>query len=490
MPPVSDRPSSLRAVWAVAATAALLRALAFGGLELYSDEAYYWLWSLRPAFGYYDHPPMVAWFIGLSRLAVPGEVGVRLLFIACGGLAVAFAGLAAREISDDPRAPVWAALLAAAAPLLTITGALALPDAPVEAAYAAGTWLIARARGRRWLWAGVAVGLALLSKFTAALLAPALFLLVAWDGELRQELRTRWPWLGAAVAVALFAPCLAWNASHDWVAIRFQLWHGFRGGGSLRGFLEYLGALLAGAGPVALALGVTALARARTSAERRIAAATLLPLAVTLYSATRGPVEANWGALAFPGLSAAAAAGLARLRPRLARGLVAASVALGVGVAGAYAAEVRHPRLIPPVAPAVERFRGQAEFARQARAAAARACAAMGNPAGCDPSDPLVFTSTYHVASQLAFYAGWRRLGPVHGRPSQLDLWSDVPPHGSAFLFVGPGGPPPEPLRVFRAEGEGEPVTFEVRVEGEVVRTGGVTPFARFLGLRPRPPHR
>jgi hypothetical protein len=109
------------------------------------------------------------------------------------------------------------------------------------------------------------------------------------------------------VAVALFAPCLAWNASHDWVAIRFQLWHGFRGGGSLRGFLEYLGALLAGAGPVALALGVAALARARTSAERRVAAATLIPLAVTLYSATRGPVEANW-ALPF-GLSAAAAAG-------------------------------------------------------------------------------------------------------------------------------------------------------------------------------------
>jgi 4-amino-4-deoxy-L-arabinose transferase-like glycosyltransferase len=484
---VNDRPPSLRAVWAVAAAAALLRALAFGGLELYNDEAYYWLWSLRPAPGYYDHPPMVAWLIGLSRLVLPGELGVRVLFLACGGLAVAFAGLTARELSDDPRAPLWGALLAAASPLLTITGALALPDAPVEAAYAAGTWLLARARGRRWLWAGLAVGLALLSKFTAALLAPALLVLVAWDVELRRELRAPWPWLGATVAVALFLPCLLWNAAHDWVAIRFQLWHGFHGGGSLLGFVEYLGALLAGAGPVALPLGAAALLRAQTSAERRVAAATLLPLAVTLYSATRGPVEANWGALAFPGLAAAAGAGLTRLRPGLARGLVAASVALGVAVAGVYAVEIHQPRLIPPASPAVERFRGRAEFARQARQAAARACASLGSPTGCDPADPYAFTSTYQYASQLAFYAGWRRFGPVHGRPSQFDLWADLPPEGSAFLYVGPGAPPPEPLRVFRSEGQGEPVSFEVRVGGEVIRTGGVTAFARFLGLRLRP---
>ncbi|HEU4384835.1 MAG TPA: glycosyltransferase family 39 protein [Anaeromyxobacteraceae bacterium] len=484
---MNDRPPSLRAVWAVAALAALLRALAFGGLELYTDESYYWLWSQRPALGYYDHPPMVAWLIWLSRQAVPGELGVRLLFLACGGLAVSFAGLAARELSDHPRAPLWAALLAASAPLLTITGALALPDAPVEAAYAAGTWLLARARGRRWAWAGAAVGLALLSKFTAALLAPALLLLVAWDRELRQELRTPWPWLGAGVALALFAPCLAWNAAHDWVAIRFQLWHGFRGGGSLTGFLLYLGALLAGAGPVALALGATALARARTSPERRVAAATLLPLAVTLYSAMRGPVEANWGALTFPGLAAAAGAGLTRLRPALARGLVAGSVAVSVAVAGLYAAEIRRPRLIPPAAPVVERFRGQADFAREARAAAARACSSLGSPAGCDPADPFVFTSTYQVASQLAFYAGWRRFGPAQARPSQLDLWGEAPPAGTAFLFVGPGDPPEAPARLFRAEGEGQPVTFQVQVEGQVVRTGGVTAFARFLGPRFRP---
>ena len=476
------------AVWAVAGAAAVLRAAALGGLELYNDEAYYWLWSLRPAAGYFDHPPMVAWLIGVSRQILPGEVGVRLLFLASGGLAVAFAALTARELSDDPGVPLWAALLAAAAPLLTLTGSLALPDAPVEAGYAAGTWLIARAAGRRWLLAGVAVGLALLSKYSAALLAPALLLLVAWDRELRAELRTPWPWLGAVVAVTLFAPCLLWNAAHDWVSIRFQLWHAFRGGATVRSFLEFLGGQLAGAGPVVAVLGVAFLGRARSPAEKRVAAATLLPLALMVYSALRSPVEANWAALIYPGLAAAAAAQLGRLPPAAGRALLAASVAFGALAAGLYASEVRVPRLLSPTDAAVERFRGRGEFARKARAAAMRACHQLGSPRGCDPQDPYVFTGTYQYASQLAFYAGWRHFGPVHQRPSQFDLWRDIPPDGSAFLYVGSGEPPPETDRLFQAAGEGEPVAFDIRVDGQVIRTGAVTPFARFEGLRPRPP--
>src|SRR5512137_392085 len=245
---MEPRRGDLRRVWAVALLAAAARVALVAGLDLYGDEAYYWWWSLRPALGYFDHPPMVAWLAALAPSSA-GELGLRLPFVACGALAVVFAGLVARELSDDPRAPAAGALLAAAAPLLTLTGALALPDAPVEAAYGAATWLLARARGRRWLWAGVAVGLALLSKHTAALLAPALLLLVAWDRELRRELATPWPWAGGAVAVAVFLPNLWWNATHGWVTIAFQLRHGFGGTPGWRSFLEYLGGQLGGPGP-------------------------------------------------------------------------------------------------------------------------------------------------------------------------------------------------------------------------------------------------
>src|SRR5919206_318214 len=99
-----ERSSPWIGVAAVAAAAAAARAVAFAPTELYADEAYYWLWSLRPAVGYYDHPPLVAWLIALSAPVVPGEIGVRLLFLGAGALTVVFAALLARELSADARA--------------------------------------------------------------------------------------------------------------------------------------------------------------------------------------------------------------------------------------------------------------------------------------------------------------------------------------------------------------------------------------------------
>ena len=47
-------------------TFARLIALFRTPLELYPDEAQYWLWSRIPSFGYYSKPPMVAWAIWAS----------------------------------------------------------------------------------------------------------------------------------------------------------------------------------------------------------------------------------------------------------------------------------------------------------------------------------------------------------------------------------------------------------------------------------------
>jgi 4-amino-4-deoxy-L-arabinose transferase-like glycosyltransferase len=391
----------MQTVWAIALGATAFRFLLFRGLDLYADEAYYWMWSRRLAAGYFDHPPMVAWLIRAGSEFVPGETGVRLLFLACGALAVVFAGLVAREMSDDPRAPAVAALLAATSPILMLTGGLSLPDAPVAAAYAGATWLVARARGRGWIAAGVVVGLALLSKYTAALLAPALLLLVLLDGELRRDLRTPWPWLGGAVAILVFLPNLLWNASHEWVAIVFQMRHGLGSEATVRSVLEFVGGLVGGAGVVALPLGFWRLARARDSFALRVAAATIVPIGVTALSALRGPVEANWAALVYPALCGAAAVELVRLRPAWSQGLLAFTVGLGMIAAVGFGLEVRNPGLIPADSEAVKRLRGWPEHAAKTRVAAGLACGAIGDPQGCRPGDPFVYPSSYQEAASL-----------------------------------------------------------------------------------------
>jgi 4-amino-4-deoxy-L-arabinose transferase-like glycosyltransferase len=467
-------------VLAIAAAAALLRAAAFAGLDLYTDEAYYWLWSLRPAAGYFDHPPLVAWTIWLSSRLWPGEAGVRLLFVLSGALTVVFAALAAFEMERGPRAPLLAAVLAAGAPLLHVAGAMALPDGPLAAAFAASLWLLSRARGPGWLWAGLAVGLALQAKYSAALLAPALLGLVAWDRGLRRELRTPWPWLGAALAILIFAPNLAWNAGHDFIAIRYQLRHGFRTGTSLRTFAEYLGGLWGGAGLVALPVGLWAGLRARSPEERRVAAV-LVTVAVTTWSATRGKVEANWAVQAYPGLAALAGAWLARRPGRRGPVLAGAQAALGMLVLAVFAAEMRHPRLLAG-SRTLARFHAGRGLGETARRLSAQACREVGDPPGCQAS-PFVYPSSYQYAGHYGYYAGWTRLGPAEERPSQLDIWAEKPRPGEPFLYAGQEGEPGELFRRdVRDEGEGPTIAFEVRFAGQVVRTGTVKAFTRFTG--------
>ncbi|MEM7381393.1 MAG: 4-amino-4-deoxy-L-arabinose transferase, partial [Bacteroidota bacterium] len=49
--------------------------------ELLFDEAYYWHYSREMAWGYFDHPPMVALLIRIGSIFFDGELGVR--FMSC-----------------------------------------------------------------------------------------------------------------------------------------------------------------------------------------------------------------------------------------------------------------------------------------------------------------------------------------------------------------------------------------------------------------------
>ena len=447
-------------VYAVAAAAFLGRLALFAGLELYADEAYYWTWSLRPAFGYFDHPPMVAYLAWLGSL-LPGEAGLRTPFALCGALVVVFAAHTARALSDRPRAPLAAALLAATAPMLMLGGALALPDAPLEAAFAAATWLVLTARGRAWLLVGLAAGLALLSKYSAGLLALSVLAAAPFDSALRAELRTRWLWLGALVAALIFAPCLAWNAAHDFISIRFQFAHALAGR-SAGAIPAFLGGMLLGVGPIVLVTAALFLARSRSGPARRLLAVTAVPLVITGAIALGGQVHANWPALVYPGLCAAAGAFAATLGTKVARIVVGASVALGVALAIGYAVEVRVPRLLRPSSSPIERFHGWRDVVSEVRQA-------VGEPT------PFVAPSNYQVAAELAYYGGFRRFGATFARRSQFNIWNDVPAAGERVVMVGLKPPGPDATEKILGRPAAPPAKVESYFAGARIRTLWIT---------------
>jgi 4-amino-4-deoxy-L-arabinose transferase-like glycosyltransferase len=205
----------------------VIRLFLAGAMPLTEDEAYYRLWARAPAFGYFDHPPMVAWWIWLgTHLVGDTALGVRLLAIM--GSAVSsllvfdIARLARGARADALRASVWYNAM----PLVAAGGFLAIPDAPATLFWVLTLWALARALRAGviawWLAAGVAAGLATLSKYSALFLGPGVLLWLTLSPSGRGSLRTAGPWVALCAAGALFSLNVWWNADHHWITFAKQ----------------------------------------------------------------------------------------------------------------------------------------------------------------------------------------------------------------------------------------------------------------------------
>jgi len=237
-----------------------------------------------------------------------------------------------------PRAGARAALMMFVVPLATLGFVLATPDAPFLAAlsvaalfllYALASPLRSIASRVWWALTGAAVGVAMLSKYTAVLMPGAVALACLLHPALRKRFAEPGPYVATVVAGLLFAPVVVWNWFYDWVSFRFQLSHGFSParGSPIGRELELVGGQLGLASPIlfVLLMGAAYLAlrdgwevRKRLAATdvlaRRFALAVMVvvPLALFAVSAWRRSVEANWPAPIYPAAVALLAAGTAR----------------------------------------------------------------------------------------------------------------------------------------------------------------------------------
>jgi dolichol-phosphate mannosyltransferase len=229
-PPTGTRISpSVRwrlAAVAVAVYALLLRLVYMRSLNLIPEEAYYWNYAQHLDYGYLDHPPMVAWTIWFMTLIFgTSEFSVRagaLLFWCIGAV---FVFKLAQNLYGKTAAFV-SILLYSSLPVYFATGFLMMPDAPLTAAWAAALYFSERAllarQERAWLGVGLSLGLGLLSKYSIALLGPAILLFLLLDSKSRAWFFSPWPYVSAALALAVFAPVVVWNAQHDWASFAFQ----------------------------------------------------------------------------------------------------------------------------------------------------------------------------------------------------------------------------------------------------------------------------
>ncbi len=311
-------------------------------VNLYPDEAQYWLWSRSPALGYFSKPPLVPWIIAVTT-AIFGEdefairVASPLLHLATGLLVYAIA----RRLYDA-RVACWSAVLYATLPAVSLSAAIMSTDVPLMLCWAIALYAFIRAREpcedgssrRWWIVVGVATGIGLLAKFAMAYwLLSALLLVMAFRDERRHLPRLL---AASALGLLIYAPNFIWNAVNGFASYRHTGANANLSGPLFhpKAFLEFLASQFGVFGPLLFGtLLVIIIFFPRALAERRtrlLAVFALPTLAMMLIVSFLSRAQPNWSAPTYVSATILVAAFL------LERGrsvLLAASLALHIGAA-------------------------------------------------------------------------------------------------------------------------------------------------------------
>ncbi len=220
----------------------LLQAIFTG---LHSDESYYWMYSQHLAWGYFDHPPMVALFIYLGHTIFPGEIGVRLFIILFSTITFA---LILNEINEKSNL-FFVTLFILSFPLVHthIAGFLAIPDIPLLFFVLVFLLLYKKFLEKPgWINSvllGIVIAAMIYSKYHA-------FLVIGFTLFSNLKLlKNKFFYLIILIAVILLIPHALWQFNNDFPTFKYHLIERAKPF-QLKYILPYLGGVLLVAGPL------------------------------------------------------------------------------------------------------------------------------------------------------------------------------------------------------------------------------------------------
>ena len=264
--------------WAVISIciAALVHfALGFS-IEFSVDEAHYALYAKNLDWSYFDHPPLVGW-IQWPLVSLTSSEGIirlipELLWVLSAFLVYRVtleihrliqgrnAGYLTTALPSANLCGLMAVLAIIAAPLPHVLAIGLLPDT-LLAPLSLGLMLMALRWTRKenfsvadWIITGLLLGLAGLSKYTAAFTVFALLFVFLASPKKAWITKTGF-WIAGGIALTLISPVLYWNWIHDWISFKYQIAHGSGGTWEWHRVAAFIGIQIACFGP-SLLLGV------------------------------------------------------------------------------------------------------------------------------------------------------------------------------------------------------------------------------------------
>lgn len=333
--PCSSLP--LLAALLVGLTLLRLAGLTFSVIDLFYDEAQYWMWGQDLAFGYYSKPPLLAWLLaGTRQVCGDAEWCIRApapLFYGATSLAVYFA---ARLLYDE-HTGFWASLLTALTTGIVFSSRIVSTDVPLlffwTMALLAYVHLLIAPRKRWAVVLGLSIGLGLLSKYAMIYFVPGMLLAALASRRAREIFREPHAWTGLLIGAIVVSPNVVWNIGNSFMTFRHTgdlvLGEQFRP--SLGRMLEFFGAQFGVFGPIVFGVMIVATVRLRTrdliAQDRLMIAFFIVPVVLITLIAIGVHAYANWASVsAISGLILTAALLLRTGR----RGLLYASLALGI----------------------------------------------------------------------------------------------------------------------------------------------------------------
>jgi hypothetical protein len=257
--------------------------------ELLADEAYYWVYSRFPEWGYFDHPPMIAVLIKSGYSIFQNELGVRLI---CALLST-FTILITESLTERKN-PFLFYTIVLSIGVLQIAGFLAVPDTPLlfftALFFFAYSSFIKKINWQNALLLGVAITLLFYTKYHGLLIV--LFTILS-----NLKLLARWQtWLAGFFVLILYSPHLYWQWQHDWVSFRYHLFESNVSAYKFSYTTDYLLGQLLLAGPLAglILLPAAFIYKTKTQTEKALKFTLIGIYSIFLLSSFRGKVEANW----------------------------------------------------------------------------------------------------------------------------------------------------------------------------------------------------
>lgn len=264
--------------------------------DLNNDEAYYWMYSLYPTWGYFDHPPMIAVMIKAGYLIFHNELGVRLLSIIFSATSLIMIWSLIPESDGKKSNLPCFIMLAVILPVFNIYGFIATPDSPLI--FFSVLFLVIYKKFREketWnntVFLGVIMAAMMYSKYHAALLL--VFVIIS---DLKLLLRPKF-YVASIIGLILFIPHISWQVANDFPSFKYHLVE--RVSGLNPGNIpEYLGNLLVFQNPVILILGTWLIFKRKSADtfERTLRFVFFGFMIFFLFSALRYRVQPQWTSL-------------------------------------------------------------------------------------------------------------------------------------------------------------------------------------------------